>query len=61
MNRMMKAAVTRSPHLSSSVIGRMARDMGVDISSRTVRRRLLKDFTFHTQFSIIISLMGPGS
>ena len=42
MNRMMKAAVTRSPHVLSSVIARMARDRGVDISSSTVRCRLLK-------------------
>jgi transposase len=43
-DRLLKAAVVRSPHASSARIAHDARRRGSNISSRTVRRRLSVDF-----------------
>lgn len=43
-DRMLKAIVSRSPDASSNRISTMAQQAGINISSRTVRRRLEKDF-----------------
>jgi transposase len=43
-DRFLKNIVVRSPHAASARIAQAARDHGIDISSRTVRRRLSQDF-----------------
>ena len=43
-DRILKAVVTRSPHASSARVAHEARQRGADVSARTVRRRLSKDF-----------------
>jgi transposase len=43
-DRLLKGAVVRSPHASSARLAHESRQRGCNISSRTVRRRLSKDF-----------------
>lgn len=44
-DRMLKNIVNLSPHTSSSRVAQVARERGIMISSRTVRRRLTTDFS----------------
>lgn len=43
-DRFVKSVVTASPHTSSNRIAQLAQEHGINISSRTVRRRLSDDF-----------------
>ena len=43
-DRAMKFAISRNPTMNSEALMREMRNRGVEISSRTIRRRLVKDF-----------------
>lgn len=43
-DRFLKAVVVRSPHASSARVAQYARDNNIEVSSRTVRRRLSSEF-----------------
>lgn len=43
-DRFLKSIVVRSPHASSARVAQTAREHGITVSSRTVRRRLSKEF-----------------
>lgn len=43
-DRVMKKAVTKDPHTASALVAAQLREAGVSVSSRTVRRRLQKEF-----------------